>query len=130
MGKKKKIILALAALVAVAAVLTGVYLLTRQPAQAGLKHITVKITVNESERTAQIDTEQEMLGAALTDEKIIEGEQGPYGLYVTAVDGYTADEGAQEWWCFTKGGEELSTGVDQTPIADGDQFEITLKTGW
>ena len=33
-------------------------------------------------------------------------------------------------WCFTKAGEMLMTGVDTTPIADGDHYEIELKTGW
>lgn len=46
------------------------------------------------------------------------------------MDGYTADESAQEWWCLTKGGQSVNTGVDSTPIADGDAFELTLTTGW
>ena len=52
------------------------------------------------------------------------------GLYVTTVDGVTADDGNQEWWCFTLNGETINTGVDTTPIADGDHFEITLTTGY
>ena len=31
---------------------------------------------------------------------------------------------------FVKDGEDLMTGVDATEIADGDQYEITLTTGW
>ena len=46
------------------------------------------------------------------------------------VNGVTADDAQQQWWCFTKGGEMVNTGVDDTPIADGDTFEITLTTGW
>ena len=46
------------------------------------------------------------------------------------VDGVTADEAKQQWWCFTKGGETLMSGVDTTPIEDGDCCEITLTTGW
>ena len=42
----------------------------------------------------------------------------------------TADDSQQQWWCFTKGGEMLETGVDTTPIADGDAFEITLTEGY
>ena len=30
----------------------------------------------------------------------------------------------------TKGGEMLMTGVDDTMIADGESYEITLTTGW
>ena len=39
-------------------------------------------------------------------------------------------EAKEEWWCFTKDGEDVMTGVDSTPVADGDHFEITLKTGY
>ena len=46
------------------------------------------------------------------------------------VDGETADESIQQWWCITKGGEMLMTGVDDTMIADGEAYEFTLTTGW
>ena len=36
----------------------------------------------------------------------------------------------QEWWCFTKNGETLMTGVDDTMIADGEHYEATLTVGW
>ena len=49
---------------------------------------------------------------------------------VLTVDGETADEAAQEWWCFTKDGEMLMTGVDDTMIADGEQYEVKLAVGW
>ena len=55
---------------------------------------------------------------------------GEYGLYVLTVDGETADESIQQWWCITKGGEEHFYGVDDTMIQDGEQYEFTLKTGW
>ena len=57
-------------------------------------------------------------------------EESQYGLYVKTVNGVTADEAKEEWWCFTKDGEDVMTGVDSTPVADGDHFEITLKTGY
>ena len=46
------------------------------------------------------------------------------------VNGITADESKQQWWCFARNGETLSTGVDATPIADGDAFTATLTTGY
>ena len=42
----------------------------------------------------------------------------------------TVDDSKQEWWSFTKDGQMLETGVDTTPIADGDHFEITLTAGY
>ena len=51
-------------------------------------------------------------------------------MYILTVDGETADESKQQWWCITKGGEMVNTSVDTTPIQDGDQFELTLKEGY
>ncbi|MGI5883827.1 MAG: DUF4430 domain-containing protein [Candidatus Spyradocola sp.] len=130
MNKKTKIILSLVALVVVVAVFVGVYFATRPETSAGDKHITVEIVGKDDSRTVELDTDEEYLGPALEQENLISGTESEFGLYVTTVDGYTADESAQEWWCFTKGGETLNTGVDSTPIADGDAFEITLTTGW
>ena len=46
------------------------------------------------------------------------------------ADGETADEGAQEWWKLTQGGEMINTSADTTPIADGDHFELTFMVGY
>ena len=72
----------------------------------------------------------EFLRQALEEQKLVEGEESQYGLYVKTVNGVTADDAKEEWWCFTKDGEDVMTGVDSTPVADGDHFEITLKTGY
>ena len=42
----------------------------------------------------------------------------------------TVDDGNQEWWCLTKGGEMWNYGVDDTKIADGDAFEFTFTEGY
>ena len=68
--------------------------------------------------------------AAMEQEGLIQGTESDFGLYVQTVDGETADESIQQWWCITKEGEMLMTGVDDTVIADGEQYEFTLTTGW
>lgn len=127
---KKGLIIGLIALVAAVAVLLGIYFATRKPTAAGQKSIGVEIVNNEGKTERDITTEAEYLRGALEQEKLIEGNESEYGLFVTTVDGVTADDSKQEWWCFTKGGATLETGVDSTPIADGDHFEITLTTGY
>ena len=66
----------------------------------------------------------------LKQEGLLDGEDGPYGLYVLAVDGETVDESEQEWWGYTKSGEQVNYGVDTCPIADGEHYEFTLNIGW
>lgn len=78
----------------------------------------------------EISTTAGTLREALEAEGLIAGEESSYGLYVETVDGETADEGNQEWWCLTKGGEMWNYGVDDTQIQDGDAFEFTLTVGY
>lgn len=94
---------------------------------------TVTVTVvhgDGSSKDFTVKTDKEMLGEALTDEKLVDGEEGPYGLFIKTVDGETADDAEQEWWCLTKGGESVNTGVDSTPVEDGATYELTLTVGW
>ena len=98
----------------------------------GGKTITVEVVHGDgSEKTFTISTDSENLRGALEQEEgLIVGDESEYGLFVTTVDGETADSANEEWWCFTKGGEALMTGVDDTMIADGEQYEITLTVGY
>lgn len=98
---------------------------------AGEKEITVKVIhADASEKEFTCRTNEEFLGAVLEAEGLAEGEEGPYGLYITSVDGETVKEARQQWWCLTKGGETVNTSATQTPIADGDKFELTFTEGY
>ena len=95
------------------------------------KSITVMVIHNDgSTKSFRINTSAENLRAACEEQNLIAGDESEYGLYVKTVDGETADDGAQEWWCLTKNGEMSMTGVDDTMIADGEQYEFTFTVGW
>ena len=127
----KRIVVSLAALLIVVAALFGVYRLTRGSASQGYKNITVDVIHRDgSLKTFAYDTNREYLGEVLTDEQLADGKTGAYGMFITTVDGETADAANQEWWCITKDGASLDTGADLTPIADGDKYELTLTTGY
>ena len=51
-------------------------------------------------------------------------------MFVTTVDGETADDSQQQWWKVSVNGEMAQKGVDETPVNDGDTFELALTTGW
>lgn len=131
MKKNTKTIIAL---VVLAALIVGAVLLYNAfapAAQVGDKHVEIAVIhADGSSKDFSLDTDAETLRAALDELGIIEGDEGEYGLYVTAVDGESADAAAQEWWCFTKGGEMLTTGVDSTMIQDGEHYEVTFTVGW
>ena len=129
--KNKKTLLGVGILVVAVAALLAVYWFTRPQTEEGVKQITVQVyTDGQMLRKHEIRTTEEYLRGALEQEGMVEGQESATGLYVQTVNGITADESRQQWWCFTKAGETLMTGVDSTPIADGDAFEITLTTGW
>ena len=92
----------------------------------GEKTVTVKVIAEEQELTFTIHTDKETLGDALLEHKLIDGDQGPYGLYVKKVNGIVADYDVdQTWWKLSKAGVDAMTGVDSTEIADGEQYELT-----
>lgn len=127
----KKTIIALAALLAVIAVLFGVYQMTLKTTVQGAKTITVEVIHKDgSQKSFEYHTDREYLGETLTDEGLVSGESGAYGLFITSVDGETADDANQEWWCITQNNEQLNTSADQTPIADGEKYELTLTVGY
>ena len=92
----------------------------------GAKTVTVKVIAEEQELTFTIHTDKETLGDALLEHKLIDGDQGPYDLYVKKVNGIVADYDAdQTWWKLSKAGVDAMTGVDGIEIADGEQYELT-----
>lgn len=128
LDKKQKIVIL--ASVACVVLMAALYLAFMPRGQAGRKAIAIQVAVNEEVTTYNYQTTAEYLRGVLEENNLVGGEDGPYGLYVKAVDGYTADDAQQEWWCVTRGGKAVMTGVDITPIADGDQFELTLMRGY
>ena len=106
---------------------------TSETTETGSGAKTVTFVVNHgdgSTHTYTLHTDAATLGEALLKEEIIAGQDSQYGLFVTTVDGETADDAKQEWWCLTKGGKEWMNGVDTTDIADGEAYEFTLTVGY
>lgn len=131
MKKQTKIILGVVALVAVAAILLGVYFATRPDVHEGAKALTITVVHGDgSEKAFDVHTDQEYLEGALLENEIVADNQTEYGLYILTADGETVNEGNQEWWCITKGGELLMTGAGETVIADGERYELTFTVGY
>ena len=131
MKKNKTLTAAVLAVVVVAAAMAGLYGATRPDTQTGSKTITVEV-VHKDERAKEFtyQTDGEYLGEVLLSEGLIQGEEGPYGLYITTVDGENAIyEVDQSYWAFYQGEEYAVQGVDQTPIADGDEFSFVYTIG-
>ena len=131
MKKKAKLIIAVVALVVVIAALLGVYAATRPQTSQGAKAFTVEVVHSDgSSKTFNYRTDEEYLGAVLEAKGLIKGEMGPYGLEIHEVDGERAvwaESGA--YWAIYVNGDYGMTGVDTTPVNDGDVFKLEYTLG-
>lgn len=134
MKKNTKTIIAVLLLVvlAVALVLVWHFFGPDKETDSFSKTVTVSVIHGDgSQKDFEIKTNEEFLRGALEQENLVQGDDGEYGLFITAVDGEEADGNAQQWWCICDGdGNMLPTGVDAAAIHDGDAFQIILKTGY
>ena len=87
------------------------------------------VTDAEGVETAfEIHTDKEIVGEALSECGLIEGEDGAYGLYVKKVNGILADYDVDgTYWAFYINGEYASTGVDATTITAGDTYSFKVE---
>lgn len=131
---KKKTWIIIAAVLALAVLVGGMvalYLKFRPATSDGDKHISVTVVHKDgTEKEFTYDTDEEYLGTVLLSEGLIQGEEGPYGLMISAVDGETADWNVdQSYWALYVGEEYATTGIDLTPIHDGDVFSLVYTIG-
>lgn len=156
--KDKKLILALIALIALAAVMLGIWWFHRpQPKDSGsstttttatttpggttdptattaptyAKTITVTVIHGDgSEKVFTYGTNEDYLGTVLVAEGLVQGDNSTYGLMIHTVDGETADWNVnQSYWALYIGEDYAMTGADTTPIGDGDTFKLVYTIG-
>ena len=91
----------------------------------GTKTVLVEVSAEDKSVTFTIHSDKIILGDALTEHNLIEGEKGAYGLYVKKVNGIEADyDKNKSYWGINKDGEGLMTGVDGVKFKDGEHYEF------
>ena len=98
-----------------------------EDATLGTGKNTLTVTVEAGDKSVEftIRTDKAIVGDALKEHNLIDGEKGPYGLYVKVVNGIEADfDKDKSYWAFEKGGEAMLTGVDSAKFSDGERFEL------
>ncbi|MBQ8209975.1 MAG: DUF4430 domain-containing protein [Clostridia bacterium] len=86
------------------------------------------IGYDSAESVFEIHTNETTVGQALLKLGLIEGEEGPYGLYVKTVNGITADYDTDgKYWAFYMNGEYAATGVDATEITNGATYSFKVE---
>ncbi len=122
----KKTLAIVIALALVVAALVGVYFATRPDTAEGMKSFTLTVEHKEGDpKNFELKSDKEYLGDALLELGIIDGEEGPYGLYIQKVDDEQAIfevDGA--YWAFYVGEDYAQLGIDQTPLTDGGVYKL------
>lgn len=95
----------------------------------GQTKFSFAVTDKDGNETAfEIHTDKEIVGEALMDVGLVEGEEGPYGLYVKKVNGISADYNTDgTYWAFYINGEYAMSGVDVTEIKEGDTYSFKVE---
>ena len=129
--KTNKKVIALIAIVLVAALMVGVYVMTRPEAVAGGKSITVTVVhADGTSKDFAYKTDAEFLGQVILSEGLVEGNDGPYGLEIHTVDGETASwEENQSYWALFIGEEYATTGADGVALTDGGVYKLVYTIG-
>lgn len=123
---KKFLYLALSLVLLAAMALSVVGCGKKEAPKGGTASFQVVVTDLEgTETTFDFTSDKAMVGEVLVDEGLIEGEQGPYGMYIKSVNGVTLDwDRDQKYWSFYVNGEYATAGVDQTEITDGAVYSL------
>ena len=81
------------------------------------------VDTDGNEEVFSIFTDKKTVGDALKEHKLIDGEEGQFGLYVKTVNSISYDYDKDgKYWAFYVDGEYASTGVDKTEIKNGCSY--------
>ena len=129
--KNKKMIIVAIVLVAVIALMAGLYLTTRPQAVAGSKQVTVQIVHKDgTEKNLEFGTDHEYLADLLLEKELVTGYASEeYGFTIESVDGETADWAADgAYWALYEGEEYATTSAAGIVLVDGGVYKLIYET--
>ena len=93
---------------------------------ASLMKITLLVVhADGTEKTFTFETDEQYLGAVVAADGLVKGNDGPYGMEITHVDGeqaiYDTDKA---YWALYEGEEYALQGIDTTPVKDGGTYKL------
>lgn len=131
MKKNTRLLPALVALLVLMGLLAGLHLSSRPSGSPGVKSVVVEVVHGDGTvKRFDFETDKEYLGDLLLSEGLIRGDAGPYGLYITEVDGEVAIyEQNNAYWTLFDGDSYATQGADTTPLTDGGQYRLVYTIG-
>lgn len=129
--KNKKMILAIVALLAVIALMAGLFLANKPQAVEGSKQVTITIIHKDgTEKNLEYATDLEFLSELLLEKELVTGyESEEYGFTIEGVDGVVADwatDGA--YWALYEGEEYATTSAAGIVLTDGGVYKLIYES--
>lgn len=91
----------------------------------GANTIKLEVKIGGKSVTLTVKSDKDNLADILTDNKIVEGDNSEYGLYIKKVNGVLADYDTDKaFWGLYKDGEMTATGASAITIKDGEHYEL------
>ena len=129
--KSNKKILALVAILLVAALMVGVYVMTRPQAVEGGKNVTVVIIYKDgTEKKLEYATDLNYLSELLLEKELVTGYQSEeYGFTIEGVDGIELDWAKDNaYWALYEGEEYATTSAAGIVLVDGGVYKLVYES--
>ena len=92
------------------------------------KFLFTVVDANGKETQFEIHTNKTIVGEALQELGMIEGEESTYGLFVKTVNNITLDYNKDgKYWAFYVNGQYAVSGVDTTEIKEGEIYSFKAE---
>ncbi|NLO82704.1 MAG: DUF4430 domain-containing protein [Clostridiales bacterium] len=100
--------------------------------EEGKKQVTIHVVISKEDidQTFEYTTEHEFLYDLLKEKEKELGasfQSYDFGVMVTGMMNYVADESQQEFFHIAVNGEDATTGPQEIPLKDGDVYKFELK---
>lgn len=95
----------------------------------GAHSVLVEVKIGDRSVTLTVKSDKDNLADMLTENELVEGDNGEYGLYIKKVNGVSADydiDGA--YWGLNKNGEPTPVGASDITVTDGEHYELVYTS--
>lgn len=91
----------------------------------GAHSVFIEVKIGGKSVTLTVKSDKDNLADMLTENGLVEGDNGDYGLYIKKVNGITADYDTDNaYWGLNKDGEPTPVGASAITVTDGEHYEL------
>jgi len=129
----KKVVAIVAILLLAGLIYWGYSAFIAPKGEAGKKHVTIQVVISKQDidEAFEYTTEHEFLYDLLKEKAQELGasfNEYDFGVMVSGMMNYTANEAENEYFHITVNGEDATAGVQEIPLKDGDVYKFELRT--